>query len=200
MKKFFTQQKVFIPLLTHVLTSWKSGKLKNLKIAFLYLNAQKGGKKLLEGLRNHDGTLFWCIDKARTFDIHVAFCLFYIIQIFFWVGSFVGKILILFIWWMHFTKTWIRIGGPAVQTNLRTGLWCLMTTKTVLKNGDNGEGHNMLFTEITKCRKFTRRAAYGPLWSKISSIRSLHSFLKLSIRTAECVIVYLRKICQINGF
>ena len=42
MEKFFT------PLLT----SWKSEKLKNLKIRFVASSAQKGGKKLSEGVKN----------------------------------------------------------------------------------------------------------------------------------------------------
>ena len=47
-KIFLPLQKVFTPLLT----SWKSEKLKNLKIRFVASNAQKGGKKLSEGVKN----------------------------------------------------------------------------------------------------------------------------------------------------
>ena len=44
----FWDGKVFYPLLT----SWKSAKLKNLKIRFVASSAQKGGKKLSEGVKN----------------------------------------------------------------------------------------------------------------------------------------------------
>ena len=47
-KSFLPHQKVFTPLLT----SWKSEKLKNLKIRFVASSAQKGGKKLSEGVKN----------------------------------------------------------------------------------------------------------------------------------------------------
>ena len=47
-KVFYPIKKFFTPLLT----SRKSAKLKNLKIRFSVSSAQKGGKKLLEGVKN----------------------------------------------------------------------------------------------------------------------------------------------------
>ena len=47
-KVFYPIKKFFTPLLT----LRKSGKLKNLKIRFFASSAQKGGKKLLEGVKN----------------------------------------------------------------------------------------------------------------------------------------------------
>ena len=47
-KVFYPIQKFFTPLLT----SWKSEKFKNLKIRFVASSAQKGGKKLSEGVKN----------------------------------------------------------------------------------------------------------------------------------------------------
>ena len=51
----FWDGKVFYPIknfFTLLLTSWKSEKLKNLKIRFVASSAQKGGKKLSEGVKN----------------------------------------------------------------------------------------------------------------------------------------------------
>ena len=47
-KVFYLSKKFFTP----ILTSWKSEKLKNLKIRFVASSAQKGGKKLSEGVKN----------------------------------------------------------------------------------------------------------------------------------------------------
>ena len=47
-KVFYPIKKFFTPLLT----SWKSEKLKNLKIRFVASSVQKGGKKLSEGVKN----------------------------------------------------------------------------------------------------------------------------------------------------
>ena len=51
----FWDGKVFYPIkkfFTHILTSSKSEKLKSLKIQFVASSAQKGGKKLSEGVKN----------------------------------------------------------------------------------------------------------------------------------------------------
>ena len=49
MEKFLPHQKVFYP---SFVISWKSGKLKNLNIEFVASSAQKGDKKLSEGVKN----------------------------------------------------------------------------------------------------------------------------------------------------